>query len=169
MFSKIKVTNHFNSKIRNLGVIWTSQLLLLHLPYQIYHFLFSQLNSDSYLCIPLYPYFHYLDSKSASEATQYLLLSCCIHLAANTVKLKNEGIGLLFFFKSPNWLYRRSPWPYIFYKPKLSLFPSLLHWCLSLNPHKAKANYIKLNNGNSDRLYFGGLQYYCRWWLQPWN
>ena len=22
---------------------------------------------------------------------------------------------------------------------------------------------------NSDRLYFGGLQNHCRWWLQPWN
>ena len=25
------------------------------------------------------------------------------------------------------------------------------------------------NNGNSGRLYFGGLQNHCRWWLQPWN
>ena len=25
------------------------------------------------------------------------------------------------------------------------------------------------NNGNTDRLYFGGLQNHCRWWLQPWN
>ena len=25
------------------------------------------------------------------------------------------------------------------------------------------------NNGNSDRLYSGGLQNHCRWWLQPWN
>ena len=25
------------------------------------------------------------------------------------------------------------------------------------------------NNENSDRFYFGGLQNYCRWWLQPWN
>ena len=24
-------------------------------------------------------------------------------------------------------------------------------------------------NGNSDRLYFLGLQNLCRWWLQPWN
>ena len=24
-------------------------------------------------------------------------------------------------------------------------------------------------NGNNDRLYFLGLQNYCRWWLQPWN
>ena len=23
--------------------------------------------------------------------------------------------------------------------------------------------------GNSDSLYFGGLQNHCRWWLQPWN
>ena len=26
-----------------------------------------------------------------------------------------------------------------------------------------------INNGNSDRLYFFGLQNHCRWWLQPWN
>ena len=25
------------------------------------------------------------------------------------------------------------------------------------------------NNGNSDRLYFLGLQYHCGQWLQPWN
>jgi len=25
------------------------------------------------------------------------------------------------------------------------------------------------NNGNSDRLYFLGLQNHCRWWVQPWN
>ena len=25
------------------------------------------------------------------------------------------------------------------------------------------------NNGNSDRLYFLGLQNHCRWWLQPWD
>ena len=25
------------------------------------------------------------------------------------------------------------------------------------------------NNGNSDRLYFPGLQNHCRWWLQPWS
>ena len=25
------------------------------------------------------------------------------------------------------------------------------------------------NNGNSDKLYFLGLQNHCRWWVQPWN
>ena len=25
------------------------------------------------------------------------------------------------------------------------------------------------NHGNSERLYFGGLQNHFRWWLQPWN
>ena len=25
------------------------------------------------------------------------------------------------------------------------------------------------NNGNSDRLYFGGLQNHCKRWLQPWS
>ena len=28
---------------------------------------------------------------------------------------------------------------------------------------------LKLNIENSERLYFGGLQNPCRWWLQPWN
>ena len=26
-----------------------------------------------------------------------------------------------------------------------------------------------VNNGNGERLYFGGLQNHCRWWLQPWR
>ena len=25
------------------------------------------------------------------------------------------------------------------------------------------------NSGNSVRLYFGGFQNHCKWWLQPWN
>ena len=25
------------------------------------------------------------------------------------------------------------------------------------------------DSGNSDRLYFLGLQNHCKWWLQPWN
>ena len=25
------------------------------------------------------------------------------------------------------------------------------------------------NNGNSERLYYLGLQNHCRWWVQPWN
>ena len=25
------------------------------------------------------------------------------------------------------------------------------------------------SNGNSDRLYFGGLWNHCEWWMQPWN
>ena len=25
------------------------------------------------------------------------------------------------------------------------------------------------NSRNSDRLYLGGLQNHCRWWLKPWN
>ena len=25
------------------------------------------------------------------------------------------------------------------------------------------------DNGSSEKLYFGGLQNHCRWWLQPWN
>ena len=28
---------------------------------------------------------------------------------------------------------------------------------------------IWANIGNSEKLYFSGLQNHCRWWLQPWN
>ena len=31
------------------------------------------------------------------------------------------------------------------------------------------ANWWRKTNGNSDRLYFLGLQNHCRWWLQTWN
>ena len=51
------------------------------------------------------------------------------------------------------------------------------------NSSSSKIKYLKLNawaiaclakafnsyNGNSERLYFFGLQNNCRWWLQPWN
>ena len=34
--------------------------------------------------------------------------------------------------------------------------------------HHFMANRFE-NNGNNDRLYFGGLKNYCRWWLKPCN
>ena len=37
-----------------------------------------------------------------------------------------------------------------------------------IQPHHFMANRWG-KNGNSDRLYFLGLQNHCRWWLQPWN
>ena len=37
-----------------------------------------------------------------------------------------------------------------------------------IQPHQFMANKWR-NNGNSDRLYFLGLQKQHRWWLQPWN
>ena len=37
-----------------------------------------------------------------------------------------------------------------------------------IRPHHFMANRWG-NSGNSDRLYFLGLQNRCRWWLQPWN
>ena len=37
-----------------------------------------------------------------------------------------------------------------------------------IRPHHFVANRWG-NNGNSDRLYFLGLQNHCRWELQPWN
>ena len=39
---------------------------------------------------------------------------------------------------------------------------------LSIWSHHFMANRWE-NNGNSDRLYFLGLQNHCRGWLQPWN
>ena len=50
--------------------------------------------------------------------------------------------------------------------------------CLKLNIQKTKIMALCpitlsqkkwRNSGNSDRLYFWGLQNHCRWWLQPWN
>ena len=49
---------------------------------------------------------------------------------------------------------------------------------LKVNIHKKEDHIIQShhfmanrwgNNGNSERLYFLGLQNHCRWWLQPWN
>ena len=48
---------------------------------------------------------------------------------------------------------------------------------LKLNIQKAKIMesgsitswQIDRETGNSERLYFFGLQNHCRWWLQPWN
>ena len=49
--------------------------------------------------------------------------------------------------------------------------------CLKLNVQKFKSWHLAPSfhanrwgsNGNSERLYFWGLQNHCRWWLQPWN
>ena len=36
--------------------------------------------------------------------------------------------------------------------------------------HGIWAHHFMANRcGNSERLYFWGLQNHCRWWLQPWN
>ena len=43
---------------------------------------------------------------------------------------------------------------------------------LKLNTPKTKimaSSHRWVNNANSDRFYFLGLQNHCRWWLQPWN
>jgi len=50
-------------------------------------------------------------------------------------------------------------------KKKCSTFRKLGHGIWS---HHFMANRWG-NNGNSERLYFWGLQNHCRWWLQPWN
>ena len=39
---------------------------------------------------------------------------------------------------------------------------------LKLNIQKTKIMASGPRWGNSDRLYFLGLQNHCRWWLQPW-
>ena len=40
--------------------------------------------------------------------------------------------------------------------------------CLLRSSSQSIANRWR-NSGNSERLYFEGLQNHCRWWLQPWN
>ena len=46
-----------------------------------------------------------------------------------------------------------------------STFRKLRSWHLA---HHFMANRW-VNSGNSERLYFFGLQNHCRWWLQPWS
>ena len=75
---------------------------------------------------------------------------------------------------SSNWSHGPQPcltqWNYVhkvLFVPSKSLFPQS---CISsgIRSHHFMANRWG-NNGNSDRLYFGGLQNQCRWWLHPWN
>ena len=46
-------------------------------------------------------------------------------------------------------------------------------WTLNIQKTKIQSHHSIANrwgnNGNSDRLYFLGLQNHCGWWLQPWN
>ena len=54
------------------------------------------------------------------------------------------------------------------------LLPKVLCYCLyyynslSVLSHHLMGNRWG-NSGNSVRLFLGGLQNHCRWWLQPWN
>ena len=50
---------------------------------------------------------------------------------------------------------------------QLSNFHS--HPYVTIGKNKAFMGNIWRNSGNRVRLYFGGLQNHCRWWLQPWN
>ena len=41
---------------------------------------------------------------------------------------------------------------------------------LEVSPSGVWSHHFMTNRwGNNDRLYFGGLQNHCWWWLQPWN
>ena len=60
------------------------------------------------------------------------------------------------------WMWVKVDWDFIVF------FLKLFWVCLKLLKHNFMANRWG-NSGNSDRLYFWGLQNPCRWWLQPWN
>ena len=60
---------------------------------------------------------------------------------------------------------RHIPWLLHLNQISVGLLPSSRSWHLV---HSFMANRWG-NNGNSDRLYFPGLQNHCRWWLKPWN
>ena len=42
------------------------------------------------------------------------------------------------------------------------------NWDHGIGSHHVMANRWR-NNGNSEKLYFPGLQNHCRWWLKSWN
>ena len=54
-----------------------------------------------------------------------------------------------------------------------SHFLNLHGWCLSSPVTQTRVEFIRkhswFNISFSVRLYFGGLQNHCRWWLQPWK
>ena len=52
---------------------------------------------------------------------------------------------------------------------KLTWAHCVQHFVAALSPGKYWFNYYQPFYGNSDRLYFLGLQNHCRWWLHPWN
>ena len=60
-------------------------------------------------------------------------------------------------------------WPFPVLWALLS-FPNLLaYWVQHFLTPSLHGKIDGGNNGNSDRLYFLGVQNHCRWWLQPWN
>ena len=65
-----------------------------------------------------------------------------------------------------NW--RASWWKWKRSVKKLAWNPAFQNEDHGIWSHHFMANRCR-NSGNSVRLYFGGLQNRCRWWLQPWN
>ena len=70
-------------------------------------------------------------------------------------------------FSPPSPVPSSPPLPWIFKYPiQTEYFTLLRNYFLS--SHHFMGNRWG-NSGNSVRLYFGGLQNHCRWWLQTWN
>ena len=54
-------------------------------------------------------------------------------------------------------------WILLLQRPRI-----LASFCVSVTTFQSH-HFIANRCGNSERLYFLGLQNHCRWWLQPWN
>ena len=66
-----------------------------------------------------------------------------------------------------------TPWTAAHQVPPFMGFSKQEYWSGLPLPSPVWSHYFKANrwgnSGNSDRLYFLGLQNHFRWWLQPWN
>ena len=90
--------------------------------------------------------------KIAGRNINYLRYADDINFTAES---KEELKSLLMKVKEKS---ENSGWKLNIQKTKITESGPITSWQIDVE-----------NNGNSERLYFLGLQNHCRWWLQPWN
>ena len=145
-----------------------------------------------YSCLEPFYFFYGLwecdsgrNKNSEIMLRQYLVLLEDNLLASNHKNIKNQNreyiaqIITIFSLRNIGKSLSFNPiWTrYIFYTLHVFFFPCSIYpnalmnvcwkneWLLIHNKLRQRWG----DNGNSDRLYFLGLQSHCRLWLQPWN
>ena len=119
-------------------------------------------------CSSVYSCHLFLISSASVRSIQFL--SFIVPIFAWTIPL----VSLIFLKRSlifPILLFSTISFSWSLTKAFLSISPcySLELWIqMSIWSHHFMGNRWG-NSGYSVRLYFGGLQNHCRWWLQPWN